>query len=139
MTLFPNFFVPITAKLGTTPLMLAVLIGAAQNILSKGDLFAFLLYTMSLSLSIPLHPSLPLSLSRSLSFSIYLSLFLSFAHSLSLSVFGSLYLSIPLSLSLPSSLTPDRGEYMPFLCKDQTENTWHLKGRVWVVKKTTGR
>ena len=36
LTLFPNFFVPITAKLGTTPLMLAVLIGAAQNILSKG-------------------------------------------------------------------------------------------------------
>ena len=26
---------------------------------------------------------------------------------------------------------------MPFLCKDQTENTWHLKGRVWVVKKET--
>lgn len=36
LTLFPQFFVPITAKLGTTPLMLAVMIGAAQNILSKG-------------------------------------------------------------------------------------------------------
>jgi len=36
LTLFPNFFAPITAQLGTTPLMLAVFIGAAQNILSKG-------------------------------------------------------------------------------------------------------
>jgi hypothetical protein len=36
LTLFPAFFAPITAKIGTTPLMLAVLIGAAQNILSKG-------------------------------------------------------------------------------------------------------
>jgi len=36
LTMFPGFFAPITAKLGTTPLMLAVLIGAAQNILSKG-------------------------------------------------------------------------------------------------------
>jgi hypothetical protein len=30
LTLFPAFFAPITAKLGTTPLMLAVMIGAAQ-------------------------------------------------------------------------------------------------------------
>jgi len=36
LTLFPGFFAPITAKLGTTPLMMAVMIGAAQNILSKG-------------------------------------------------------------------------------------------------------
>jgi len=36
LTLFPAFFAPITAKLGTTPLMLAVFIGAIQNILSKG-------------------------------------------------------------------------------------------------------
>jgi len=36
LTLFPKVFAPITAKLGTTPLMLAVMIGAAQNILSKG-------------------------------------------------------------------------------------------------------
>jgi AAA family ATP:ADP antiporter len=36
LTLCESFFVPIVAKLGTTPLMLAVLVGAAQNILSKG-------------------------------------------------------------------------------------------------------
>lgn len=36
LTLFPGFFAPVTAQLGYTPLMLAVLIGAAQNILSKG-------------------------------------------------------------------------------------------------------
>lgn len=36
LTLFPQLFVGITAKLGTTPLMLAVMIGAIQNILSKG-------------------------------------------------------------------------------------------------------
>eukprot|EP00596_Hydrurales_sp_CCMP1899_P008596 CAMPEP_0119043628 /NCGR_PEP_ID=MMETSP1177-20130426/24251_1 /TAXON_ID=2985 /ORGANISM="Ochromonas sp, Strain CCMP1899" /LENGTH=357 /DNA_ID=CAMNT_0007012161 /DNA_START=690 /DNA_END=1763 /DNA_ORIENTATION=- len=36
LILFPAVFAPLTAKLGTTPLMLAVLIGAAQNILSKG-------------------------------------------------------------------------------------------------------
>lgn len=36
LTLCEGFFAPITAKLGTTPLMLAVLVGAAQNILSKG-------------------------------------------------------------------------------------------------------
>lgn len=36
LTLFPAFFAPITARLGTTPLMLAVMIGAIQNILSKG-------------------------------------------------------------------------------------------------------
>ena len=36
LTLFPGVFAPLTQKLGTTPLMLAVFIGAAQNILSKG-------------------------------------------------------------------------------------------------------
>lgn len=36
LILFPQFFSPLTAKFGTSPLMLAVLIGAAQNILSKG-------------------------------------------------------------------------------------------------------
>jgi len=36
LTLFPNFFTPITAKLGLTPLLLAVYVGALQNILSKG-------------------------------------------------------------------------------------------------------
>ena len=36
LTLFPQFFAPLTTKFGYTPLMLAVLIGAAQNILSKG-------------------------------------------------------------------------------------------------------
>lgn len=35
LTLFAPFFAPIAASLGTTPLMLAVLVGAAQNILSK--------------------------------------------------------------------------------------------------------
>lgn len=36
LTMFPSFFAPLTAKFGVSPLMLAVLIGAAQNILSKG-------------------------------------------------------------------------------------------------------
>lgn len=35
LNIFSGFFAPITALLGTTPLMLAVLVGAAQNILSK--------------------------------------------------------------------------------------------------------
>ena len=35
LTLFAPFFAPIAASLGTTPLMLAVIVGAAQNILSK--------------------------------------------------------------------------------------------------------
>lgn len=35
LTLFAPFFAPIAASLGTTPLMLAVMVGAAQNILSK--------------------------------------------------------------------------------------------------------
>ena len=44
LILFPAAFAPITAKLGTTPLMLAVLIGAAQNILSKGAKYVLMLY-----------------------------------------------------------------------------------------------
>lgn len=35
LTLFAPFFAPIAQNLGTTPLMLAVVVGAAQNILSK--------------------------------------------------------------------------------------------------------
>lgn len=35
LNIFSDFFAPLTSKLGTTPLMLAVLVGAAQNILSK--------------------------------------------------------------------------------------------------------
>ena len=40
LTLFPAVFAPITASLGTTPLMLAVFVGAAQNILSKGSKYS---------------------------------------------------------------------------------------------------
>lgn len=40
LTLFSDFFKPITAALGTTPLMLAVVVGAAQNILSKSSKYA---------------------------------------------------------------------------------------------------
>lgn len=36
LTMFPAFFAPLTGKFGVSPLMLAVYIGAAQNILSKG-------------------------------------------------------------------------------------------------------
>lgn len=35
LSIFSDFFAPITAALGTTPLMMAVFVGAAQNILSK--------------------------------------------------------------------------------------------------------
>jgi len=35
LSIFSDFFAPITATLGTTPLMLAVVVGAVQNILSK--------------------------------------------------------------------------------------------------------
>jgi AAA family ATP:ADP antiporter len=35
LNIFSDFFAPMTSALGTTPLMLAVLVGAAQNILSK--------------------------------------------------------------------------------------------------------
>ncbi len=40
LIMFPQVFAPITAKLGLTPLMLAVLIGAGQNILSKGSKYS---------------------------------------------------------------------------------------------------
>lgn len=40
LTLFSDFFAPITASLGTTPLMMAVLVGAAQNILSKSSKYS---------------------------------------------------------------------------------------------------
>lgn len=40
LTLFSDFFKPITAVLGTTPLMLAVVVGAAQNILSKSSKYS---------------------------------------------------------------------------------------------------
>jgi ATP:ADP antiporter, AAA family len=35
LNIFSDFFAPFTSKLGTSPLMLAVIVGAAQNILSK--------------------------------------------------------------------------------------------------------
>lgn len=35
LSIFSDFFAPMTAALGTTPLMLAVIVGAIQNILSK--------------------------------------------------------------------------------------------------------
>jgi ATP:ADP antiporter, AAA family len=41
LIMFPSFFAPLTASFGVTPLMLAVLIGAAQNIFSKGAKYAF--------------------------------------------------------------------------------------------------
>lgn len=40
LTLFSDFFAPITAALGTTPLMMAVMVGAAQNILSKSSKYS---------------------------------------------------------------------------------------------------
>lgn len=40
LILFPSVFTGVTAALGTTPLMLAVFIGAAQNILSKGSKYS---------------------------------------------------------------------------------------------------
>ena len=40
LTIFPGVLAPITAAAGTTPLMLAVLIGAAQNILSKSSKYS---------------------------------------------------------------------------------------------------
>lgn len=40
LALFPGFFEPIAHSLGTSPLMLAVLVGAAQNILSKGSKYS---------------------------------------------------------------------------------------------------
>jgi AAA family ATP:ADP antiporter len=40
LIMFPGFFSPLTSKFGVSPLMLAVLIGAAQNILSKGSKYS---------------------------------------------------------------------------------------------------
>lgn len=40
LTIFAPFFAPIAASLGTTPLMLAVFVGAAQNILSKSSKYS---------------------------------------------------------------------------------------------------
>ena len=40
LQLFAPAFVPVAASLGTTPLMLAVLAGAAQNILSKSSKYS---------------------------------------------------------------------------------------------------
>lgn len=40
LIMFPSVFAPLTAKFGVSPLMLAVLIGAAQNILSKGSKYS---------------------------------------------------------------------------------------------------
>lgn len=37
---FADFFAPASAMLGTTPLMLAVVVGAAQNILSKSSKYS---------------------------------------------------------------------------------------------------
>lgn len=40
LTIFAPFFEPIANAIGTTPLMLAVLVGAAQNILSKSSKYS---------------------------------------------------------------------------------------------------
>ena len=40
LQLFAPAFVPVAAALGTTPLMLAVMVGAAQNILSKSSKYS---------------------------------------------------------------------------------------------------
>merc|ERR1712019_324749 len=40
LILFKDFFAPITASIGLTPLMMAVLVGAAQNILSKASKYS---------------------------------------------------------------------------------------------------
>lgn len=40
LNIFSDFFNPITAAIGTTPLMMAVFVGAAQNILSKSSKYA---------------------------------------------------------------------------------------------------
>lgn len=40
LNIFAPAFVPVAAKLGTSPLMLAVLVGAAQNILSKSSKYS---------------------------------------------------------------------------------------------------
>ena len=40
LTIFSGMFEPLTAALGTTPLMLAVVVGAIQNILSKSSKYS---------------------------------------------------------------------------------------------------
>jgi AAA family ATP:ADP antiporter len=40
LNIFPGAFSPLTALMGTTPLMLAVLAGAAQNVLSKSSKYS---------------------------------------------------------------------------------------------------
>jgi AAA family ATP:ADP antiporter len=40
LTIFGSFFAPLTAMLGLTPLMMAVFVGAAQNILSKSSKYS---------------------------------------------------------------------------------------------------
>merc|ERR1711953_596941 len=40
LILFKDFFAPITAAVGLTPLMMAVFVGAAQNILSKSSKYS---------------------------------------------------------------------------------------------------
>ena len=40
LNIFSDFFAPLTATLGTTPLMLAVVVGAIQNILSKSSKYS---------------------------------------------------------------------------------------------------
>lgn len=40
LNIFSDFFAPITAALGTTPLMMAVVVGAIQNILSKSSKYS---------------------------------------------------------------------------------------------------
>jgi AAA family ATP:ADP antiporter len=40
LTIFAPAFAPVAAVLGTTPLMLAVFVGAAQNILSKSSKYS---------------------------------------------------------------------------------------------------
>lgn len=40
LTIFGGFFAPLTAMLGLSPLMMAVFVGAAQNILSKSSKYS---------------------------------------------------------------------------------------------------
>lgn len=49
LILFPQFFAPIVSKMGTTPLMLAVLVGAMQNILSKGSKYSLVCHFINIT------------------------------------------------------------------------------------------
>jgi AAA family ATP:ADP antiporter len=40
LILKPNWWAPVATKIGTTPLMLAVLVGAVQNIMSKSSKYS---------------------------------------------------------------------------------------------------